>query len=128
MGQVNDVRVETISVDSWPFVARKDLVTNLATRLLDPDGPGLVVFGVAGSARARWPARSSTSWPLGCSSASLNVVSGESGTPYAALSNVLVDLPPVEAQGPLAVARALAAVLAERAAGGPASSGWTTRT
>ena len=50
---------------------------------------------------------------------SLNVVPGDSGTPYAALSNVLVHLGPVEAQGPLAVARAVAGLIEERSAGRP---------
>lgn len=101
-------------VDRWPLVGRAQLVERLSGWLADPAQPGIAIVGDAGYgktalARAVLEAAADRVYVV-----VLNAWPGAASVPYAALFNVLVDLPAVEAQGALAVARAVAAYIDDR--------------
>jgi DNA-binding CsgD family transcriptional regulator/type II secretory pathway predicted ATPase ExeA len=109
----DDVHLRAM-VDRWPLVGRDDLVERLSGWLGDGSQQGIVIVGDAGYgktalAKAVLEAAGDRVYVV-----VLNAWPGAAGVPYAALSNVLVDLPAVEAEGPLAVARAVAGYIDER--------------
>jgi DNA-binding CsgD family transcriptional regulator/type II secretory pathway predicted ATPase ExeA len=100
--------------DRWPLVGREPLVERLRAWLADPSQPGITIVGDAGSGKTALARAALDAAGDRVHLVVLNAWPGADGVPYSALSNVLVDLPAVETDGPLAVARAMAAYIDQR--------------
>src|SRR5690606_3330880 len=119
VSSTSDDQRRRVMVEQWPLIGRDDLVRQLATWIADPERRGVALVGEAGTgkttiARAVCDAVAGRGHVV-----ELNAWPGAAAVPYAALSNVLVELPAVESDGPLAVTRAVATYLEEHRGGLP---------
>ena len=103
-------------IDRWPLVGRDDLVERLGGWLTDPSQASIAIVGDAGFGKTALAKAVLAAARDRVHVVVLNAWPGAAGVPYSALSNVLVDLPAVEADGPLAVARAMAVYIDQRRA------------